>query len=411
MKVGYKYADKVFEDIRDIVYNNKLDIDFEYIFEEYLPYQVFITGRTFFKDVTINTSTSYYPFSDGSELPNFSKSIKEYLNSREFDGKDFIAAVSGGVDSSLMALETKADIIYSGYYNDPEYSEIPFSKEVAKVLNSKHYTYELTEDDFLNNLEEFMEVVCSPIAGYGGVMEYITLKKSLEDNKNTKFVLFGNGGDEIFFGYPFNYFIKDIYEYGNIKPKYMSNFAPQKRYIIDKALNILLVSSLNRSTQKEMYNSYSTFNLISNLSNIGDMKSKILHVNINIILPSLLHVNNQMCKACNVTGLNPLTNKEFIKYADKLNDPISDIPKEYLRNIRNDLPKPIVNNYIKRGFPMPLNDWDNAKGYVGEIYNSFFKRMDDMEKIPYTGLNRYAWGILQTELVLRKFFDNKSRSN
>jgi len=405
MKIQYSYKDRLYDDIRDIVYNNKLEIDFEYITQEYIPYQVFITGRTFFKDVTINIDTPYVSTDNSTvELPDFTKSIEEYLYSRGFDGKDFIAAVSGGIDSSLMALETKANTIYSGYYNDPEYSEIPFSKEVAKVLHSKHYTYELTEDDFLDNLEEFMRVVCSPIAGYGGVMEYVTLKKALEDNKNTKFVLFGNGGDEIFFGYPFNYTVKDIYEYGTMEPKYMSNFAPQKRYIVDKALNILLVSSLNRSTQKEMYNSYSTFELISNLNMIKSMKSKVLHININIILPSLLHLNNQICKACGVTSLNPLSNKIFIEHADKLNDPISDIPKEYLRNARKDMPESIVNNYIKRGFPMPLNDWDNAKGYVGEMYNSFFKRIgDNIEKIPYVGLNRYAWGISQSELFLREF--------
>ena len=405
MRIQYRYKDKLYDDIRNIVYNNKLDIDFEYIIQEYLPYQMFVSCRTFFKKVTIEFTPPFNQWSTKDLEISFSDTIKNYLDRRGFEGKDFIAAVSGGVDSSLMALELKPKHIYSGYYKESNCDETPYSKEVAKVIGAEHHTYELIEDDFLDNMREFMEVICSPIAGYGGVMEYVTLKKALKDNPGTKYVLFGNGGDEIFFGYPFNYFVKEIYDYGNIEPKYMSNFAPQKKYIIDKSLNTLLLYSLNRSSQKEMYDSYSTYELISKLNSIPSAKSKILYININIILPSLLHVNNQMCKACGVTSLNPLTNEDLINCAKSLNTPITDIPKEYLRKVRNDMPESIVNNYIKRGFPMPLHEWNKTKGIVEELYNDFFNRCEDIEKIPFTGLNRYAWGVLQTQLFLEKFYD------
>ena len=88
MKIEYRYKDEVFEDIRDIVYNNRLWIDFKYIMEEYLPFQTFITGRTFFKDVTINSSIKFDPTEYvkykrfDSEL--FSKSVEDYLYEYEF---------------------------------------------------------------------------------------------------------------------------------------------------------------------------------------------------------------------------------------------------------------------------------------------------------------------------------------
>ena len=39
LKIKYIYKDKEFNDIRDIVHNNKnLEIDYRYILEEYIPY-------------------------------------------------------------------------------------------------------------------------------------------------------------------------------------------------------------------------------------------------------------------------------------------------------------------------------------------------------------------------------------
>ena len=76
MRIKYKYKDRLFEDIRDVVYNNKLNINFEYLFEEYLPFQAFITGRTFFEGLTIEPSVKFDPF--------------EYVEFQNLDKETFI---------------------------------------------------------------------------------------------------------------------------------------------------------------------------------------------------------------------------------------------------------------------------------------------------------------------------------
>lgn len=410
MEVIYRYSDKVFDDIRDVVYNNKLNIDFEYIFEEYLPFQAFISGRTFFKGLTIEPSAKFDPFEyTNFQIFNkelFSKCIQAYLDEYGFDSsKKFTSAVSGGVDSSVVALETKPKDIYSGFYSEADFfDETPYSKAVANEIKAVHYTYELNELDFLKNIEECFETICSPAGGLGSVMEYATLKKVLEDMPNTKQVLFGNGGDEIFMGYFFNYYIKEFYDKSYEKPPYMPNFLVSKKNIAEKIIDFMVVASLNRGPFSVLYSPFVINMFIPMIETINSVVDKLLFVNINITLPTLLHLNNQICRAVNVKGFNPLANKSFIKIAKHINTPMSEFPKESLRNVHSNMPKMIKENYIKRGFPIPVDEWHNLNNTMRNAYNSFFKRSEAvLEKMPYNGINRYTWGIFQTELCLRRF--------
>ena len=410
MQIKYEYKDKTFEDIRDIVHNNNLDIDFQYIFEEYLPFQALITGKTFFKGLTIRSSAKYNPskYVKYQKFDNelFQKSIQNYLKEYDFDfSKEFTCTVSGGVDSSIIALITKPKSIYSGrYIGEAFYDETEYSKLIAHELEAIHYIYDLTENDFLENMDDCLEITCSPIAGMGSIMEYATLKKALKDMPNTKQVLFGNGGDEIFMGYFFNYYVKEFYEKSYEFPNYMPNFLASKRDIAEKLIDFMIVASLNRSSLSDLYSPFVINKFIPMINSIKSIVDKLLFVNINITLPTLLHLNNQFCRALNVKGFNPLANNKLIEIAKHINTPMTQFPKEYLRNICDNMPKQIKENYIKRGFPIPTNNWHNLNHMMRNAYNSFFKRSEVVvEKIPYNNINRYSWGIFQAELCLRRF--------
>ena len=131
---------------------------------------------------------------------------------------------------------------------------------------------------------------------------------------------------------------------------------------------------------------------------------KLLYVNINFTLPSLLHLNGQMCRFLEVQAFNPLANSWLISAARTINDPMTEIPKKLLREIRPDMPEGIKNNYLKRGFPVPYNTWVRLNHEMKEAYDEFFKRSwVDVVKIPYDGINRWTWGVFQAELFLRRF--------
>lgn len=410
MRVIYNYKGEQFDDIRDVVHNNKLDIDFEYIFEEYLPFQAFVSGRTFFKGLTIEPSVKYDPFKYvGFKQFNydvFTNGVKDYLSKYGFDSsKKFTGAVSGGVDSSTVALELKPSVIYSGFYNDEDFfDETPYSRAVAEVIGAEHRTYELTEADFLGNVEDCIDIICTPIAGLGTVMEYTVLKKAMEDMPGTEQVFFGNGGDEIFMGYFFNYYVKEFYEKSYITPEYMPNFLPSQKAIAEKIIDFMIVASLNRGDLSVLYSPFVINTFIPMLDKIDSVVDKLLYVNTNITLPTLLHLNNQFCRANNVKGFNPLANEKFIEISKHINSPMSALPKQALRDVHDNMPKMIKENHLKRGFPIPTDKWHNLNDIMRNAYDEFFSRNEvTIDKKPYNGINRYTWGIYQSELCLRRF--------
>ena len=199
MKIQYKYKNELFDDIRDIVFNNKFDPDFDYILEEYIPFQVFITGRTFFKGITVVSDTKYSP--ESQEM--LDQSVDELISGsfkRQYKYMSTvpIAAVSGGIDSSIVAAKFQPALIYTGFYKDgEEYDETPYAAAMANVIGARHIKVRLVEQDFIDNMYKVLDVYCTPIGGLGSVTEYAVLRRVLKKYKE-KEVLFGHGGDEIF---------------------------------------------------------------------------------------------------------------------------------------------------------------------------------------------------------------------
>jgi asparagine synthetase B (glutamine-hydrolysing) len=406
MRVKYEYRGQLFDDIRDVVYNNKLEIDYGYLFDEYLPFQVFATGGTAFKGVRIVPTIKYVPNEYGPKFDwKWAKACMEsYLE--EHDShlcKHVVAAVSGGVDSSTVALHCGPEYIYSGYYDVEGYSELEYSSLVAEELDCYHAKLRLCEDDFLEGFETYIDTICTPVAGYGGVMERETLKKVTKIDKDVDGVLFGNGGDEVFLGYFFNHYVMEFFENGHRGPGYMPNFGPMKSRITDQMLDTMIVASINRMDVDKLRSGIGYW-ISKDLAGLKNIVDKMLHVNINMTLPSLLHVNQCMCNEAGVNGLNPMSSEHLIQTAYWANASRSSVPKGNLRNIVPRLPIPIVSNLEKRGFPIPLHKWRNVNREFRELWEAFQLRdwhigLDE----EYPGLNRVSWAVANIEMFLRRF--------
>lgn len=409
MKISYNYKGKNYDDVRDITNNNKLEPDWDTIFESYLPFQIFIQGKTIFKDLTVCSDAYYNPEEQENPSAYFEtlleKNTNEYLDRNNFCKDKVIAAVSGGTDSSLVALSIKPDVIYSGYYDDPEYDEIQYSSLVAETIGAKHIKIKITESDFLDHMQEVVEAIGVPIGGLGSVTEYITLKKAKELT-GADTVLFGNGGDEIFLSYFFCHFVKDMLE-NRENPtiaKYMQNFTEAERKTKYELIDFAILSILNRA-DRSIYNSNFVFEtFLPNLA-YPDYIDRLLIVTINWILPSLLHLNQQMCKAQEVSGLNPLSNKDLFKYARSFNSPMSNIPKVLLRHANPNMPKEISERTDKQGFPIPIDKWDEVSLLLGSESGRFLTRQESLRRIlliPRYPSFRYRWAASQVEMFLRK---------
>lgn len=409
MKIFYGYKNHITDDIRDITQNNKLEPDWRVIFDEYLPFQVFIEGRTIFKDLTVHTNAYYEPSEQNKFKMPFPDFLEEhtsrYFKRNNFDVDNAVAAVSGGIDSSLVTLYAKPRAVYSGYYDDKKCNELEYSTLIAKVLSAQHIKVELGEMDFLKHLNETVDTIGVPIGGFGSVMEFAALK-AVKESTGADTVLFGNGGDELFLSYFFCQFVKDVIEQKcnpSIK-EYMINFIELEKTIRSNLVDSIIVLCLNKGNQNTINSNYLYNSLFTSFPN--NYIDKLLHITLNYTLPSLLHLNQQMCHTCEVKGLNPLANSDLMQFARQFNTPMDEIPKYPLRFAHPKMPIQISERTDKQGFPIPLHKWNTVKLLLND-YGSFLSRKEVKQRFPDGILksvsDRYKWGMLQVEMFLRKY--------
>jgi asparagine synthase (glutamine-hydrolysing) len=114
------------------------------------------------------------------------------------------AFLSGGIDSSaVVALMSAASSSRPSTFNisfkEEEFDESRFAEVIARKYNTHHNSIRLSQDIFLEELENALNAVDSPSAD--GVNTYV-VSKAIRASGITV-ALSGVGGDELFAGYPF----------------------------------------------------------------------------------------------------------------------------------------------------------------------------------------------------------------
>lgn len=115
------------------------------------------------------------------------------------------AFLSGGLDSSTVVGEMKhfthADKLhtFSIGFEDKAYDESKYINIVKEYFKTQHHHYIYREDDFKSMWSTYSEVFDEPFGDYSSFPSYQVCKMARE---NAKVVLSGDGGDEIFGGYP-----------------------------------------------------------------------------------------------------------------------------------------------------------------------------------------------------------------
>lgn len=111
--------------------------------------------------------------------------------------------LSGGIDSSSVAAMMvrcggKVQSFSIGF-DDPEYDESPYASSVARHLGTDHQVHRFNEQTLLASLEEAVSVSDEPFADPSIVPTYILSRFT---RTKVTVALGGDGGDEIFAGYP-----------------------------------------------------------------------------------------------------------------------------------------------------------------------------------------------------------------
>jgi len=198
---------------------------------EYLMYESFVAPRTPLKNIKklqAGSALVYkrnndvlqiwkYHCSDDNKLLQFSNSpnntdveklidiLKNSVTKHLRSDVPLGVYLSGGIDSSLMAL-LSSDILggenihtFTIGSSESSFDESHIARRTARILGTKHHELFVTPKDSLNSIHDILNHMDEPLSD-PGLIAISQVSKFASDY--VKVVISGDGGDELFCGYP-----------------------------------------------------------------------------------------------------------------------------------------------------------------------------------------------------------------
>ncbi len=121
--------------------------------------------------------------------------------------------LSGGVDSSIITAlmsEQQRDAVstFNIGFMDEGFNENKYACMVANEYNTKHKFFEISHQDYVENISELVKIKAAPLSVPNEIALYLLSK---EIKKDVTVVLSGEGADELFMGY--GRIFRAIYDY------------------------------------------------------------------------------------------------------------------------------------------------------------------------------------------------------
>jgi len=122
------------------------------------------------------------------------------------------AFLSGGIDSSLVVAAMKCIMkepiktFSIGFQFSDSHNENPMAKKVAQILGVEHHNLWVDFKDVLSVIEKLPQLLDEPIADPALIGVYLITRFAKENGITV--MLSGDGGDELFFGYPVYRWVK-----------------------------------------------------------------------------------------------------------------------------------------------------------------------------------------------------------
>lgn len=175
------------------------------------------------------------------------ESIRLSVNKR-LQGKYGVGVyVSGGLDSSIVAMLAKKESstkprLFSITFQDKKFDESYYQNLLANYSDCETTCIKVSVNDLLNNIDECIHFSDSPLAR-GSPIAMMLLSKTVRES-GIKFVLCGEGADELFAGYPV--FQKGTFSAAH-KRKENLKFAP---YFKDRSRYIKILNDTGLTEKK-----------------------------------------------------------------------------------------------------------------------------------------------------------------
>lgn len=240
-------------------FEKKIDLE---SLNKYLAYEYVPTPHSIFKGVRKLEPASYLSYCEGKitkeifweaafDSMNFSFSeglnvldskLEESVKRRLISDVPLGIFLSGGLDSSTIAYYAQKNNrnkikTFSIGFKEKSFDESDYAKQVSNFLGTEHYSKILSARDLMEMIPNLGQVMDEPLADASIVP---TLFLSEFAKKYVSVALGGDGGDELFAGYP-------TFQAERVAPLYSLIPSFIRKNIIEKAVSNLPISHINFS--------------------------------------------------------------------------------------------------------------------------------------------------------------------
>ncbi len=313
----------------------------------------------------------------------------------------FGAFLSGGIDSSLVVavmskLMNEKVKTFSVTFDESDFSEAPYSTQIAKQYNTDHHDIKLKATDCLHKLPEALSAMDHPSGD--GMNTYIVSEATKK--AGITMALSGLGSDELFAGYPL---FKRLHKLEKIKWVGGFPFVSLPFYLMSKmkpspASNKLLEMAgsgnwglentypLTRETYTKKEMKELLIPLLAEERGVRspgltkhEILSQISIMELSHYLPDvLLRDTDQMSMAHALEVRVPFIDYTLVEYVLGLPDDVKypHTPKKLLTDAMRGLLPETITNRRKMGFTFPWNVWmkNDLKAFCEANINSLSDR-------------------------------------
>lgn len=382
----------------------------------YLAFQYNPLTETFYQGIFQLLPGHYLEFKDSIKLTQYFKfnyhikdDLSEYralksvksvledsINHHQIADVEMGSFLSGGIDSSYLAANSKIKKTFSVGFDDPDYSELPLAKDLCQHLDIANYQKVITKEEFWQTVPTILTILDEPVADPSIIPLYYLTKLA---SKHVKVVLSGEGSDELFGGYniyqsplslaplrfiPFSLrrVLKNILLKTNcnfkgkqyliragqsIEERFIGNAFIFQNHEIKKLLKPNLPVNQVQALTKPYYRDVANQDVITKMQYIdlnfwlrGDILRKADHISMaNSLEVRVPYLDKEVWAVSSILPTKFRVNKKATKYIFRK------VACESL---------PLKNaNRKKLGFPVPINKWLKEKEYyqlVKEAFNS-----------------------------------------
>lgn len=143
------------------------------------------------------------PETSPQTIDRFESMFKETIKEQLVSDVPLATFLSGGIDSPLVtafsAEHKKTLHAYTFEVDNPDMNEAPFASQYARHLKVNHSIENLEKDNLINMVDEHFKGMPEPHGDFSSLPTYLISKKA---RHHATVMLSGDGGDELYWGYP-----------------------------------------------------------------------------------------------------------------------------------------------------------------------------------------------------------------